>query len=159
MKIYLDTNIIRDCLKRRNLQSIRLMEIIRERKIECKTSIFTVMELIDTEKDDEFFSNSLKKGEEISKILRRKGERNLKSDNLNDIWTDISTLLVTYKFIEFVNLVNEGWATAFDICRMSNLDADDSIHLASAVGSGCNILLTSDSFLKKEGTQILLLLV
>lgn len=70
MKLYLDTNVLRDCLKRRNLETLRLLEIIREKRLECVTSVFSVMELIDTEKDDFFFNDHLKKGLEISKILR-----------------------------------------------------------------------------------------
>ena len=155
MKIYLDTNAIRDCLRRRNLNTIRLMEIVRNKKIDCKSSTFSIMELIDNEKDEAFFDLHLKKGEEINKILRKRQERDLKTENLNDIWKDISQLLEIYNFIEFVSIIDTGWKTAFEICRNSNLDADDSIHLASAIGSGCDILLTSDGFFNKEGKRLL----
>jgi len=153
MKIYLDTNVIRDCLKRRNLNTIRLLEIIREKKIECKSSIFSIMELIDVEKDDIFFKNCIRKGEEITSIMRKKSRRDLKLEDLNEIWKDINNLLVTYPFIEFINLTSEGWTISFDMCKSSNLDADDSIHLASA--TGCDVLLTSDSFFEKEGTRLI----
>mgnify|MGYP002405554215 CR=1 FL=1 len=155
MIIYLDTNIIRDCFKRRSLDTIRLMEIIRERKIKCKSSVFSVMELINVEKDHLFFNKSLLKGEEVSSILRKRSERNLKVDELNDLWVEISNLLESYKFIEFINIEGIGWNMAFGICQVGNLDADDSIHLASAIGSNCDILVTSDKFLKKEGTRII----
>ncbi len=154
MIIYLDTNIIRDCFKRRNLNTIRLMEIIRERKIKCKSSAFSIMELINVEKDHVFFNKELLKGEEISSILRGKSERNLKLDELTDLWGEISNLLESYKFIEFINIEGSGWDMAFGICRIGNLDADDSIHLATAI-SDCDVLVTSDGFLKKEGTRIL----
>ena len=154
MKIYLDTNTLRDCLKRRNLNTIRLLEIIRERKIECNSSIFSVMELIDEEKDDTFFNNHLRKGEEITSIMRTKNQRDLKIDDFNELSEIIKNFLATYNFIKFVTLAGEGWTTAFDVCKLSNLDADDSIHLASAIGTS-DILLTSDSFFKKEGTQLI----
>ena len=65
-------------------------------------------------------------------------------------------MFASYKFIEFVNLDGAvGWNIALGICRVGNLDADDSIHLASAIGSGCTVLLSSDSFLKKEGMRII----
>ena len=155
MIIYLDTNIIRDCFKRRNLDTIRLMEIIRERKIKCKSSVLSIMELINVEKDHLFFNKGLLKGEEVSSILRKKSERNLKIDELNDLGNEISNLLESYKFIEFVNISGVGWDMAFGICRVGNLDVDDSIHLASAMGSNCDILVTLDVFLKKEGTRII----
>lgn len=155
MKLYLDTNVIRDCLKHRKLQTIQLMEIIRERKIECFTSIFTVMELIDNEKDDAFFHGKLKSGLEVSKILRQRSNRDLKTEDLDDIWININNLLAGYPFIQFANITEEGWPNAFAVCKKSNLDSDDSIHLATALGSKCDILLTSDSFLKREGLDFI----
>jgi len=131
------------------------MEIIRERKIKCKSSVFSIMELINVEKDHLFFNKRLLKGEEVSSILRKRSERDLKIDELNDLGGEINTLLESYKFIGLVNLEGVGWEMAFGICRVGNLDADDSIHLASAIGSGCDTLITSDGFLKKEGTRII----
>ena len=154
MKVYLDTNVLRDCLRRRKLETIRLMEIFRDKKIECKTSIFTMMELIDTEKDHFFFENNLKKGKEVSKILRERNNRNLNAEDLEHIGEGIDNLMETYGFIEFVTLIEQGGNNSFAICKESNLDADDSIHLASALGSGCTILLTSDGSFKKEGERL-----
>jgi len=44
---------------------------------------------------------------------------------------------------------------SLEICRICNLDADDSIHLASAIGSGCDTFVTSDNFLRREGKRLI----
>ncbi len=155
MKLYLDTNVLRDCLKRRNLETLRLLEIIRGKNLECVTSIFSLMELMDTEKDDFFFNDNLKKGLEISKILRNRSTRNIKLEDLNSTWDGINSLFVAYPFVQFINLVDIGWNMSLEICRICNLDADDSIHLASAIGSGCDVFVTSDTFLIKEGLELI----
>ncbi len=154
MKIYLDTNILRDCLKNRKPESVRLMEIIRTKKIPCVTSAFTMMELMDIEKEHSFFLKKIMKGLEINKILRTRNDRDLNTSDLNEITEQIKILRETYGFVELIVIIkNEGWQVAVDICNQTNISAPDSLHLASAIGSGCNFFITSDNFLKKEGNK------
>jgi len=156
MKVYIDTNILRDCLRRRKLESIRLMEILREKKIACVSSIFTLMELLDIEKDDLFFNNHLKKGEEVSGINRGRDKRDLISEDLKNISKQVENLLQTYSFVELVNIVEDGgWDLTKQVCELANLSAPDSIHLATAILSDCNFLITSDTFLISEGKKLI----
>lgn len=156
MKIYLDTNILRDCLKNRSTSSNRLLEVIRQKKIDCGTSVFTLMELVDIEKDHSFFTKKLLKGEEVSKINRQKSERDLHSLDLTEISNQIDTIQETYDFLELIAITeSQGWQLAADICKLSNLNAPDSLHVASAIGSGCDIMITNDQFLKTDATHLI----
>lgn len=155
MKLYFDTNILRDCLKRRNLDTVRLMEILREKGVECFTSMFGMMELVDTEKDNCFFEKHIRRGEEVQKIFRKRGQMDLNVDELDEIRAQVSQLFISYNFVKILTLVDIGWNNAYTIGSSSNLDSNDSLHLAMALGSGCNCLVTSDAFLKKEGMKFI----
>jgi len=60
-KIYLDTNIIRDCVKRRKDISLTLLKEISVRNIECVTGIFTLLELWNVEKQEAFSLKQLER--------------------------------------------------------------------------------------------------
>lgn len=156
MKIYLDTNILRDCLKNRNIQSIRLMEIIRQKKIECITSAFALMELMDNEKEHSFFFKKLSKGMGVNKILNERKNKELNPYDLGEISNQIDAFKQTYNFLQFV-VIKEvaGWQMAIDVCRQGCVSAPDSLHFASALGSGCNLLVTNDTSFKKEGNKFI----
>ncbi len=79
----------------------------------------------------------------------------MNASDLNNISLKIQNHLETYKFIAFANINDIGWNMASEISRSSNLSAPDSIHLATALGSGSNILVTSDTFLIKEGNALI----
>lgn len=153
--IYVDTNICRDCIRGRNKDSIHLMETVRDKKWECKTSIFSFMELIDIEKDDIFLTKKLTKGWEINHILRQRYDKDLKNDDFNECGERIKNFFEKYRFILPVGLTNEGWDLALNISSQSNLSAPDVIHLATAWQSKCNIIVSSDENLIKNGERIL----
>ena len=94
MKIYLDTNIIRDYLENRNPKSVELVELARQKGWECLTSAFTMMELADLEQDSIFFQKTvIRKKWDVDRFLRERRQKTL-SDNdykdlekyLNKIW-------------------------------------------------------------------------
>ncbi len=147
--IYIDTCIARDLMKSRNRDSIHLLEVIREKKLRCITSVFLIMELLDIEKDDRFFIKKMGLNYEIDKINRLKYDKDLNREDFDNIFKYFSNFFSeTYKFIKIVNLSEEGWNWAFRISHYSNLSAPDSVHLATALDK-CNILVTNDdSFIK-----------
>ena len=153
--VYIDTNICRDCIRRRNKDSIHLMEIIRDKKWGCTTSIFTIMELVDVEKDDIFFTKKITRGWEINHILRQRYDKDLNREDFDEVTKRIRNFFENYNFIELVTLTNEGWDLALDISSHSNLFAPDVIHLATAWQAKCNVIITSDEQFLKESKKIL----
>ena len=81
-KIFLDTNIILDYLERRNNQSIILIERIKEKKIDCYCSLLLLLELLDVQKDNLFFTKLvIDKNATINEFLLDRHQKNLtKSD-------------------------------------------------------------------------------
>ena len=56
--IYLDTCILRNCFAKRNEEDIILLEHIRKNKVDCITSVYTLLELFEISKDRKFLINS-----------------------------------------------------------------------------------------------------
>jgi len=158
--IYLDTNVCRDCINKNrskvSKESIHLLETIREKKWDCITSTFTFMELYDIEKEDLFFNKKLRYGLDVNRIIRDRNHKDLTSDDLDEVNERISEFHNEYNFIKFHALDGEeGWKLAKDVSRSSNLSAPDSIHLAVALGSGCNLIITSDEPFLQQAAKFL----
>jgi predicted nucleic acid-binding protein len=153
--IYVDTNICRDCIKNRNYDSIDLLCIIRERGWECITSIFTLMESLDNEKDDSFFHKKVRLGWEVNKINRERYHKDLNKEDLEECGDRVKCFFRSYNFIEPRTLTDEGWDFALDLSTKSNLSAADVIHFAVALFSKCNLIVTSDEEFIKHSTTLL----
>jgi len=157
--IYLDTNVCRDCIKNRSKKtkdSVHLMGIIKDQRWECITSTFTFMELYDIEKDDYFFYKKQRLGWDINAILRERRYKDLSDSDLNEVHERISGFFDEYDFIKFHQLDGEeGWEIAEMMNSTTNLSAADSIHLAVAWGTACDLLITSDQGLIDEATKFL----
>jgi len=157
--IYLDTNICRDCIRNRtkiSKESIHLMGIIKDREWNCTTSVFTLMELYDLEKDDLFFNKKLRHGLDVNSIIRQRQHKDLNKSDLQEVEEKIQSFYEEYKFINFHALEGtEGWTLANTVSRQTNLSAPDCIHLAVALGSNSHIIVTSDQEMISEGTKFL----
>ncbi|HLC79834.1 MAG TPA: hypothetical protein VJG83_05450 [archaeon] len=153
--VYVDTNVLRDCLERRNDDSIVLMNYASEKKIICKTSIFSFIELVETKKDDKFFYNKIAKKWEISKILRQRHEKDLTDSDFEEINNELDRFKKEREYILTESLTGEGWNLALKISNFSNLSVGDSIHLAIAGGTYCDLLVTSDNFFIKSAKQFI----
>lgn len=158
LKIYLDTNFIRDVMERRSKSAIHLMEIIREKcnesKSKCFTSAFLLMELCDAKKDDLFFREASAKKWEFKKIIRERSDPKLQEHHFKEISEYMDTLIEEYPFLEKLSLSDEGWQVATDISASSNIWSPDAVHLATALSNECNLLITSDERLRKDGKII-----
>lgn len=155
--IYIDTNICRDFIRgERGTETIQTLGLIRDRRYGCFTSVFTAMELTDTEKDSIFFHKKMRKGWDINKIIRARHQKDLNPGDLKDAEDAVKGFFKENSFIKFANLVDEKeWDLALKISSTSNLFAPDVIHLVTAWTSKCSVLLTSDEFFIKEGNEIL----
>ena len=154
-KIYIDTNVVRDCIKRRRVYSISLLKIIRERRIECVTSIFTLLELWNLEKEEDFFFKKVRQGVELNAILSIRRQKNLNESELNEVNDRLDKFFKEYDFIRQVQLMPEGWQFAFDIARTTNIEPSDILHLATALGEKCDLFITMDDPFIKEAKRFL----
>jgi len=134
MKIYLDTNFIRDVMEKRNNKATHLMEMLREledkKKVLCYTSFFLLMELSDTKKDDLFFQEAINKKWEFKTIMRERNNQCLEKHHFEKV-SDYNN-----------NLLD------------SNIWSPDAVHLATALSNDCNLLITSDSKFKIEADKV-----
>lgn len=155
--IYIDTNICRDFIRgERGTETIQTLGLIRDRRYGCFTSVFTAMELTDTEKDSIFFYKKMRRGWDINKIIRARYQKKLNPEDLKEGEEIVKGFFKENSFIKFANLVDkEEWDLALKISSTSNLFAPDVIHLVTAWTSKCSVLLTSDESFIEEGNEIL----
>lgn len=152
-RIYIDTNVIRDCIKRRKDSSISLMRTVRERQIDCITSIFTLMELWRVEKEEDFFFKMVRQGYDLNAILSRRKYKNLNDSELNDVNDRLDRFFREYDFVRPVQLIGNGWQFALDIARTTNIESADIMHLATALGEKCNLLITGDGSFSSQAKK------
>lgn len=143
-KVYIDTNVIRDCIKRRKDYSLSLMKIIRQRHIECITSIYTLLELWRVEKEESFFFRMVRQGYDLNTILRRRSNKDLTDSELNEVNSQLDRFFKEYDCVTPVQLVGDGWQFSLDIARTTNIEPADIMHLATALGVNCDLLVTGD---------------
>jgi len=152
--IYIDSNVILNIINGHHAPSAYLIETIKEKKWRCATSHFALMEVLDVYKDNRFVSEKLEEGWTFKKILRKRDEKNLSDRSLKIIYDLIKNkFFIPYKFVQFFWLTEEGIDIAIKICKESNISAADSIHVATAMATGCDILVTSDVSLSKRAKK------
>lgn len=153
--LYLDTNVMIDIHKNRNVSSAMLIKMIDDKKWNCFTSAFAFMEMIDIEQEDEFVRFSRGKGTDYSKICRERYSRTMPLSNLQDAETKFKNFFEKYPFIRLVSMNSEGWDLALHITSSSSIFAPDAIHLATAWMSDCDLLITNDAHFVKESAKML----
>jgi len=158
MKIYLDTNFVRDVMEKRNNKATHLMETLRKlsdkKKALCYTSSFLLMELSDTKKDDLFFQEAINKRWEFKTIMRERNNYCLERHHFEKISQYKDNFLESYPFLNKLLLSQEGWEVALAISLDSNIWSPDAIHLATALSNNCDLLITSDSKFRTEADKI-----
>lgn len=148
--IYVDTNIIRDYSDRRDPQSIHLLETIRRKKWKCSSSVFTMMELCDVEKDHLFFQNTyVRQKWSIDRFLRERYRRTLTNSDFKSVQEYIANVKESLNFINFYALQEDGWNIALNLSMNTNLRAADCIQLSTAINLKSEILVTKDDHLQK----------
>jgi hypothetical protein len=158
---YIDTNVALDYATNRDIDTVMLLESIKAKNWRCISSTFLAMEMADYKKEDLFVERARSKKWEFRKILREKDNKDLRAvdfENVIDWFVDFKK---RYKKIEMYDFLQdkESWQLAQEISFNSNLTAPDVIHLTSgiwaALGGLCNIFITRDNLLRKEGGKIL----
>ncbi len=156
---YIDTNIAVDYATNRDIQTVLVLERIKERNWKCISSTFIAMEMADYQQDYTFISKEISKKRNPEDILRSKGSKNLNLSDFEEIegwFADFQERLKNLTLYDFIVNSNR-WALARDLSFNSNLSAPDVIHLTSAIlgaiGGYCEILMTKDGVLRKEAEK------
>ena len=149
--LYIDTSVFGGILEGQHEASVHLLETVKEKGWRCSTSAFTFMELSDIRQDNKFIHNQLALGIHIKKAYRSLDQRNLSPYDLDTTQESIDILFSeNYPFVKFFSLEKAGWDRALELKAATNISAPDSIHVATAIEGGCDVLVTLDTFLKKE---------
>ena len=153
--LYFDTCVILDGILGRRQSSSQLLtqakKEVKNGNWKCSTSRWTIIELLDNLQEERYVENLRIEGYLFSRIRsvlgnRRQKEAGLKTPDLDDIWREVHNYFTDeYSFIvtEHPTTV-KLWDKAEDFCASTNLGSTDSIHLASAILMGCNILVSTD---------------
>ena len=159
---YIDTNIALDYATNRNVETLLVLEKIREKKWKCVSSIFLSMEMADYKKDAVFVADkALNEKWEMRKILRNSYDKRLTTSDFEKIMDWFEDFKKRYKNITLYDFLQdkEGWNTAQEISFYSNLSAADAIHLTSAImgtiSGFCDVLVTNDKLLGSEAKRII----
>jgi len=149
--LYFDTNVILDVIEERWPPSVSLAERAKAEGWSCSTSRFTVLEMLDAKQEDRFMRNLLNQGFTLSQIVRRLGGRrggkfSLGQVELDAIYEELSgALSKRLGFIVFQRPLTELWDETEKLCADTNIAPADAIHLATALGAGCDVLVSRDS--------------
>lgn len=159
---YIDTNVAVDFATNRDIQTVLVLERIKEKNWKCVSSTFLAMEMADYQQVYAFISKEISKKRNPEDILRSRGNKNLKESDFQETEEWFAEFKKRFKNLTLYDFISDanGWALARDISFNSNLSAPDVIHLTSAmlgsIGGYCDILITKDGLLKKEADKILL---
>jgi len=158
--LYLDKEVILGAIEDRAPASVHLMEEIKNRGWRGSTSILTVTRLLDSEQKNRFIQHRMDEGMTIDEAYERTGlglredhgrrgsELALGRPELLEIYDEITQGLKKYPFVHFVCPLPELWDDAEEYVATTNVGTVDSIHLATAVGLGCHVLVTTDKDLQ-----------
>ena len=158
---YIDTNVAIDFATNRDIQTVLVLERIKEKGWKCVSSTFLAMELADYQQDYAYINKEISKKRNPEDILRSRGTKNLKASDLQESeewFREFSQRFKNLTLYDFISDQN-GWALAREISFNSNLSAPDVLHLTSAIlgsiGGYCDFLMTKDGLLRKEAEKIL----
>jgi len=158
---YIDTNVAVDYATNRDIQTVLVLERIKEKNWKCVSSTFLAMEMADYQQVYAFITKEISKKRNPEDILRSRGNKNLNASDFQETeewFADFNKRFKNLTLYDFITDSN-GWTLARDISFNSNLSAPDVIHLTSAmlgsISGYCDILMTKDSQLRKEAEKIL----
>ena len=149
--IYFDTTVLLDVVDRRSSDTQALLDAVREYGFQVLASPFGILEMIEAKKTDRWAENMLSRGFTVVQISRRMGSRRggptaLTSEQLAEVYVTIRDVLqAELDVVGFPEPTTGLMSSAEDICAATTLAAADSLHLATALYFGCQLLVSSDS--------------
>lgn len=158
---YIDTNVAIDFATSRDIQTVLVLERIKENNWKFVSSTFLAMELADYQQSYAYISKEISRKRNPETILRSLSKKDLKDSDFQEIEEWFAEFSQRFKKLTLYDFISDsnGWALAKEISFNSNLSAPDVIHLTSAMlGSKnglCEVLITNDGILQKEAEKIL----
>lgn len=158
---YIDTNIAIDFATNRDIQTVLVLERIKEKKWKCVSSTFLAMEMADYQQIYSYISKEISKKRNPEDILKSRNSKNLKDHDFKETEEWFAEFNQRFKNLTLYDFItnSNGWALAREISFNSNLFAPDVIHLVSAmlgfIGGYCDVLITKDSLFHTEAEKIL----
>jgi predicted nucleic acid-binding protein len=150
---YIDTNLFLDYVRNRNKESVMLLETIRHKKIVCRTSYYTLLELIDREQENRWIWKRVQTGDTLDDFLRHRYPRKLDNADLSTAFKEVETkFLKPFVDTDIVYLVypsGQSWDSILKILRTDNFSVGDAFQVDASIGTHCNVFITRDSELAK----------
>lgn len=153
--LYLDTNVLLDAVDQRRQAATALLERIENHGWRAITCPFAFLEMVEAKKADRWADILLSSQLSFWQVLKKMGERRtgrsaLRQSEVKVVYTNLyERLEPILKVVIFPEMPARLLDSAEDICASTNIEATDSLHLATALHFKCDILVTSDSdFLK-----------
>lgn len=148
--IYLDTNILVSYMHEREEASLNLIAEIRVKKWRCITSSFSSLEIYDVERLEAWAQSRRQRNWMYSQIIKNYSRRfnktiGLTDDQLKSVFISIRDWLISFEdCIYFQRPNDEISINAERWCATTNIAAPDALHLATAIFTQCDILVTND---------------
>ena len=104
---YIDTNVALDYATNRDIDTVMLLERIKERGWSCISSTFLAMEMADYKKEDLFIERARSKKWEFRKILREKDNKQLKEVDFENAIDWFEDFKKRYKKIDMYDFLQD----------------------------------------------------
>jgi len=153
--LYLDSGIIRSFIEKKPPVLVNLFRTIKDRKWQCFTSTFGILELSNLKKDDVYLRKGVSNKLEYKEIIKGRDQKNLSSAELKEVRKYIRTFLKKYPHFSFIDIPQEVWKSALEITLNTNIHSIDAVHLACAIYFGANLLVTNDGHFIRESDSLL----
>ena len=148
--LYLDSNILISYIHERENASVNLINKIRQKKWACFTSSFSALEIYDFERLEAWVQAKRTKHWTYDQIMRNYSKRHgdaigLTNEQLESVFITIRDWLSSFEgYITFKRINDDISINSETLCRKTNMSGADALHLATALHTGCNMIVTND---------------
>lgn len=154
--LYLDANVLLDIVRpQRRSEPKHLLEEWRARSWTCVSSYFGLMEALDVEQESMWARSQIRRGQSVEWLIRNRRERELSPHARGRVASSFFKEFVTevQDYIDWGSLDDEGWEEAIRLAMQTDCSAPDSIHVATALLYGCDVLVTWDEGLRRTAAR------
>lgn len=156
LHIYVDTPVLVDLVGARRRASEAVFAQAIERPWTIWSSLFASMEAYDAQQEATYLTSRIRRGLSGEQVWRNRRERDLAPQVLGKIARRVGRAIDRVApSIKWVVLDDEGWDLATDLAASTNITAADCLHLAAALITDCDVLLSSDKFFCREAQESL----
>jgi len=154
VKIYLDASVIVSFLAGKDEHVAELFLLCNEKNILYQISPFSLMEALDIKQEHRYFLKKVADGFSIRDALKDRRSRNLTKEEIIKVHKDTLITLKPQKLDwYYYSKGSNWWEEAINIVSDTNINSSDAIHLAQALISGYDFLVTHDGPFIKEGNK------